>query len=251
MLPLASVGVIVLTVVGTMSCHFIFPYIYKRTWRRYSRLKDFEKCRVDRYFGTAVTSVLSFVFALKAFISDSDFQQLGLVGSSVAGNVALDIMIGQCISDLLYEKKVEGTFGSIRNVGHHFAVIVVAVVAHNFFHRLIVYRFIHHISFPSLKIYDLMKLECDTRGGLFWCAMYVNLGVYFLFRIAVIPFHWVWYIYEIVTSQDEWSAVWLLALLLLIAGSIVIDCLNCMWGWKLMKRYREVMKPRRSRERED
>lgn len=242
MLSLASVRVIAFTFVGTMSCHLVSPYVHKCTWKKYSRLKDYERCKVDRYLGITAAEVLCFVFALKAFISDSDFHQLGLVGSSAAGNVALDIMIGQCVSDLLYQRMVEGTFGSIRNVGHHFAAIGGAVVSYYFFHRLAVYRFIHHITHPSIIIYDLMKkLKCDPSGGQFRCVMVVNMCIYFLFRIVVIPLHWAWFIYEIVTSQDEWSEVWLLAWVALIACNIVIDCVNYKWAKGLLKNYREVM----------
>ena len=241
MLPLPTGVVIALTFIGTMFCHFISHCVYQRTnSRKYHTLPVVEQCKIDRYFGTAIATVLSFAFALIAFFYDPDFHQLALVGSSAIGNAALSITIGQFLSDFLYEKRVVGTFGSIRNQGHHFAAISGAALGFYFFHRLIIYRFIHHLSLPSVIIYDLMrKLKCDTRGRLFKCVMYANLFIFFLFRVVVIPFHWVWYIYEIVTWRDEWPQIWLLAWITIIAGSVVIDCVNCCWAKGFIKIYRE------------
>ena len=238
MLTLVNVGVIVVAFVATLSCHLISPYVCKRTWRRYHELSAFERCKSDRYLGTVVAVVPCFALGLKAFISDADFHQLSLVGSSTAGNAALGIMIGQLLSDFLYEKKLDGTFGSIRNVGHHLAAIGFAVVGYNFFHRFLVYRIIHLISFPTLIIYDLMR-KCDTKGRLFECVMQVNLLIFFLFRVVVIPFHWGWYIYEIVTGRDEWPEISLLAWIVMFASSVVIDYINCIWAKGLLKNYRE------------
>ena len=251
MLPLANSTIIdiAFTFVGTMFCHFTSQCIYKRTWKKYHTLSALERCKIDRYFGTAVAVVLSFALACKAFFSDPDFHQLSLVGTSAAGNAALCIMIGQCLSDFLYQRMVEGTFGSIRNLGHHFVVIIGAALGFHFFHRMVVYRFIHHISLPFVIIYDLMrKLKFDTSGRLFRFVMYANLFIFFLSRVVVIPFHWAWYIYEIVTWQDEWSEISLFARIIMLAGSVVIDCVNCIWAKGFIKIYQESMDSTRGKD---
>ena len=249
MLSLASVGVIMFTIVGTMTCHILSSYVYKRTWpRKYSVLTAGEKCNLDRHFGTTIAGMLCFAFALKAFISDPDFHQLGLVGSSATGNVALDIAIGQCVSDLLYHRIAEGTYGSNRSVWHHSAVIIGIVVAHKLFHRISVYRFIHFIVSPFLMVYYLMRKLEYINSGLFKYVMLINLSLYFLFRIAVIPFHWAWYIYEIVYAKSDWSQIWPPAWIVLIMCNILIDCINCLRGRALFKNYQEIME---TKERED
>ena len=225
-----------------MTCHLICSAVYKGTWRKYRTMTVVEQCKVDRYCGTAIAAVMCFVFALKAFMFDPDFRQLTLVGSSASGNVVLDIVIGVFLSDFLYEKMVDGTFGSIRNVGFHLAAIGSSAVGYYFFHRLFLYRIIHHISLPLVIICDLMtKLKCDTSSRLFRCVMQVNLFIFFLVRVVVIPFHWAWYIYEIATWRDEWPEIWLLAWIALVASSVVTDYINCIWAKGLMKNYREAM----------
>ena len=202
-----------------------------------------DRCKLDRYFGTAIAAVLCFAFALKAFISDPDFHQLGIVGSSAAGNSALDILIGHCLSDFLYQRMVDGTFGSIRNKEHHIALICGAAVTHNLFHRLAVYRFIHHITLPFVVVFDLMrKSNYNVSSGLFKYVMRSNLLVYFLFRIVVIPFHWIWYLYVLFTTQKQWSEIWPLAWPVLIACSILIDWVNFKWGMAMIKTYQAEMK---------
>ena len=248
MLPWDNVGVIAITFVGTMVCHLVSPYVYKRTWKAYCTLPIRERCKIDRYLGTAIAVVPCFAFALQAFVFDPDFRQLTLLGSSTPGNAALGIMIGQCLSDFLYERIVDGTFGSIRNVGHHLASIVGAGVGFNVFHRLVVYRFIHHISLPSGIIYDVMrKLKCNSRSRLFRFVMSINLFIFFLFRVVVIPFHWVWYFYELFTWRDEWQEIWLPFWAVLVGG-IVIDYVNFIWAKGLWKIYWETVNSNNNRD---
>ena len=242
-----NVGVIAITFVGTLICHLVSLYVYKRTCKTYCTLPSRERCQIDRLFGTAIAVVPCFAFALKAFVFDPDFHQLTLLGSSTPGNAALGIMIGQCLSDFLYERMVDGTFGSIRNIGHHLASIVGAGVGFSVFHRLVVYRFIHHISIPLAIIYDAMrKLKCNTKSGLFRCVMNINLFIFFLFRVVVIPFHWAWYFYEVFTWRDEWQEIWPPFWIVLVSG-IVIDCVNFIWAKGLWKIYWETVDSNKER----
>ena len=229
------------TIVGTMMCHLLCSGVYKCTWMKYRTLTVEERCKVDKHFGTAIAAVVSFVFALEALF-DTHFHQITLDGSSAAGNTALSVTIGHYLPDLLYQKMINGTFGSIRNVGYHLAAIGGSAVGYCFFHRLFVYRIIHHISIPIVTIYDLMrKLNCDTRGRLFTCVMYVNL--YFcLILIVAIPIHWIWCIYEIVTYRNEYSYIPLFAWIAMIAANIVTDYFNCEWVKRSMKSIQKVIK---------
>lgn len=249
MLSWENVGVIAITFVGTMICHLVSPHIYKRTCKTaYCTLPLRERCKIDRYLGTAITVLLCFAFALKAFAFEPDFHQLTLLGFSASGNAALGIMIGQCLSDFLYEWMVTGTFGSYRNVGHHLAAIFGAGVGFKVGHRLVVYRFIHHISLPSVIIYDVMrKWKCNTRSYLFRSVMSINLFIFFLFRVVVIPFHWVWYFYEIFTWRDEWQKIWL-PFWIVFVGGIVIDYVNVKWAIGLLKIYRETVDSNKERD---
>ena len=243
MLSLANVGIIVMSFAGTMFCHFMAPHIHRRIWRNYGNLCGVDKCKFDLHFGSTITGMLCFAFALKAFISDPDFHQLGLVGSSAAGNVALDITIGQCIADFLYHKMAANTYGSIRHVGHHIAVISGAVLTHNYFHRLFLSRCIHLVTAPFLMAYDQMnKLNYGARSSLFMFVIHVNWWVFFLFRIAVIPLFWLYCLYMMLSSWNELSEIWLLAVaLLIIACGIAIDCANWKWRAALTKRYNEII----------
>ena len=243
MLSLANVGVIVLSFMGTMFCHCISPYIHKRIWRNYGILYGVEKCKFDRHFANGIAGILCSIFALQAFIFDPDFHQLGLVGSSTAGNAILDITIGQYLAELLYQWMVEGTYESFCHVFHHFVGIVGAAVTHNFFHRLAVYRCIHLIILPFRTITDQMrKLNYNTSNGLFKCLMLVYLFVFFFFRVTVIPFHWYWYFRVIETSKREWSEIWPSAWIVFIGCSVVIDCLSILWGGLLVQRCLEIRK---------
>ena len=249
MLSLANVGVIMMSFVGTLFCHFISPYIHKRIWRNYGILHGVEKCEFDSHFGATIAGVLCIIFASVAFISDPHFHQLGLVGSSTAGNVALDIIIGQYIADVIFQWIVTGTYGSKLSMVHHISVIGSAIAAHNFFHRLAVYRFIHLFILPFVTIYEQMvALKYDISSGLFKCVMLINSCVFFLVRMAVIPFHWIWYVHVFVTSRNEWSMIWPLAWPVLIACSILIDCISCIWGGSLLK---DCIKELRKVKRED
>lgn len=174
---------------------------------------------------------------LKAFIFDPDFHQLGLVDSSIAGNILLDVVIGQYIAELLYQWMVTGTIGSFCHVMHHIVGIIGAVITHKYFHRLAVYRFIHLTILPFRTITDQMKkLNYNGSNGLFKWAMRGYLVTFFLFRVAVIPFHWGWYISAILTSRNEWSEIWSSAWLVFIGSSVFMDVLSILWCGLLVQR---------------
>ena len=225
--------------------YLVSPYILCRVWKDYNRVKEKAKTHCDFNMRpvTATCGVVSIVLAGKAFFYEKDVEKLQLVGSTPTGIFALDVVLGQFLAEFVYQLWMLGYPGSTRNFLHHLSGIVGSVLSHHYWHKFALYRFTHEVTLPVIMVFAQMHMvEYNTNSTWYKIVARINLFTYFLFRIVVIPFHWLWFSYVIISSQSEWSDVWIAAWPVLFLCHAAVDYVDCYWGCQLMRIYQDLSK---------
>ena len=243
LLSLVNWWTVIFSVLANFLGYLISPHILCHLWKNYDRVKQKDKCDFNMRPSTAICGMILVVLTLRAFLYEEDIQKLQLVGSTSVGSFALDVVMGQFLAEFFYQSWKLGYPGSRRNILHHISGIVGSILSHHYFHKFAMYRFIHEVTLPVTMVFVQMHMaEYGTHRAWYKIVARINLFLFVLFRMAVIPFHWLWFAYVIASSQSEWSDVPIALWPFFFFCNGAIDYVDFYWGWKIIQIYRDVSK---------
>ena len=235
--------------IGTLICHQLAPYVYRRLWRNYlceyNELNARDRMDFNERLGTTVLGLVCTSIAGFAFLRDGKLRTLGLVGSTSLGKVALGITIGQFAADMFHSVVICGCKPKRSDVIHHGASVLGAFLAHRYFHTFALYRYIHELTLLLVGIFAQMHMvNFDTKRPAYFWVSTANLIVFTALRLVVIPFHCSWMMWTSLNAPDR-SAVPLLMWPVAILLHLLVDYVNVKWAMRIVQIYNKVR--RRSR----
>ena len=195
-------------------CRMIAPVIHRHLWKNhlkeYHKLDGKKRIDFDRELGTLVFVITSMFFLVILLYKDIDqLRGLGLVGSTSTGNLLLGITIGAFLADPVYDTVVLGRIPENLDLFHHGVVVVGALLAHRYFQLFALYRYIHLPAIPLTVILEQMKkLNFDTERWEYKLVNVANVCIVVAFRLAVIPFLWIWMIWTTMNASEMVEVPW-------------------------------------------
>lgn len=193
---------------------------------------------------STVHAVLVSIACVYIVVADEEAKKDMVEGDSWLARSSLAFAIGYLMSDLRFcIRNINKDFGSFC---HHLSalypyslVILLGILSYyaNF-------RLMAEISTPFVNIRWYYDVTGRKDSPIYFYNGLILAATFFLFRIAVMPTYY--YLVYSVVGTDAFYRLGIVLQLSWIIPCIVLDILNFLWFYKILRGARKVMKKRRS-----
>jgi len=229
------------SVIFTLCYNFLSPYLSGLLVPCYTNLSHKNRTDWNSRICSTIHAVLVLIPCVYALLYEDEINIDPVWGKSPTAPPVLAFVLGYMITDLIIIVKNHKDIGELGYYIHHIECIIACAytMTYDVFLWISQYRLLAEISTPFVNLrWFLDAVEYGRNTKLFYFNGIAMALVFYIIRIVgAIPYYL--RLYDISTTFDysHGGRAWVT----LILASIVVDCVNLFWAYKMFSGIKKLL----------